>query len=116
MSERDSLLAAIYADPDDDATRLVFADWLDDHGEPDRAEYIRLQLRSAGMDENDSGRKALVRREEVLWDANAEAWNAEVPTWPGVTVRYPFRRGWPESVECTAAAFLRHGAKIVRHL
>lgn len=34
--------AAIRANPDDDLPRLVFADWLDENGQPDRAEYIRL--------------------------------------------------------------------------
>ncbi len=32
MSERDAMLAAILADPDDDGPRLVFADWLDERG------------------------------------------------------------------------------------
>ena len=44
MSDRDALLAAIRAAPDDDAPRLVYADWLDEHGDPDRAEFIRLQI------------------------------------------------------------------------
>src|SRR5262249_10795928 len=43
MSERADLHRAILAAPDDDAPRLVFADWLDEHGEPDQAEFIRLQ-------------------------------------------------------------------------
>jgi uncharacterized protein (TIGR02996 family) len=34
VSERDALLAAIRANPEDDTPRLVFADWLDEH-EPD---------------------------------------------------------------------------------
>jgi uncharacterized protein (TIGR02996 family) len=34
VSDRDALLAAICANPDDDTPRLVFADWLDEH-EPD---------------------------------------------------------------------------------
>src|SRR5687768_10081460 len=34
MSDREALLAAIRANPDDDTPRLVFADWLDEH-EPD---------------------------------------------------------------------------------
>jgi uncharacterized protein (TIGR02996 family) len=34
MTERESLLAAICASPEDDTPRLVFADWLDEH-EPD---------------------------------------------------------------------------------
>ena len=44
MTERDSLSAAVLADPADDLPRLVFADWCDDHGDPDRAEFIRLQV------------------------------------------------------------------------
>ena len=38
MSDRESFVAAIAASPDDDLPRLVFADWLDEHGDPDRAE------------------------------------------------------------------------------
>lgn len=43
MSERDALLRAILQHPDDDTPRLIFADWLDEHGEADRAEFIRAQ-------------------------------------------------------------------------
>jgi uncharacterized protein (TIGR02996 family) len=28
--------------PEDEAVRLVFADWLDEHGDPERAAYLRL--------------------------------------------------------------------------
>jgi uncharacterized protein (TIGR02996 family) len=38
-----ALVAAIRATPDDDLPRLVAADWLEEHGEPERAEFIRLQ-------------------------------------------------------------------------
>ncbi|VTS02303.1 Repeat-companion domain protein OS=Isosphaera pallida (strain ATCC 43644 / DSM 9630 / IS1B) GN=Isop_0391 PE=4 SV=1: LRR_6 [Gemmata massiliana] len=44
MSEHDAFLRAICANPDDDTARLVFADWLQEHGEPDRAEFIRLHI------------------------------------------------------------------------
>jgi uncharacterized protein (TIGR02996 family) len=39
----DALLAAVRAEPDDDPTRLVLADWLDEHGDSARAEFIRVQ-------------------------------------------------------------------------
>jgi uncharacterized protein (TIGR02996 family) len=42
--ERKQLLAAIRANPDDDAPRLVFADWLEENGEPDFAEFIRVEI------------------------------------------------------------------------
>jgi uncharacterized protein (TIGR02996 family) len=41
---REALIAAVLADPDDDLPRLVFADWCDEHGEPDRGEFVRLQV------------------------------------------------------------------------
>lgn len=43
-TDRAAHLAAIRAAPDDDAPRLVYADWLDEHGQPDRAELIRVQV------------------------------------------------------------------------
>jgi uncharacterized protein (TIGR02996 family) len=39
-----SFLEAIRADPDDDTPRLVFADWLDENKQPDRAALIRTQI------------------------------------------------------------------------
>ena len=47
LSDRDALLAAIRANPEEDTPRLMFADWLDEHGEPERAEFIRLQCEIA---------------------------------------------------------------------
>lgn len=44
MSDRDAFLRSIVTDPADDTARLVFADWLDEHGEPERAEFIRAMV------------------------------------------------------------------------
>ena len=47
MTEREALLHAIRLEPDEDTPRLVYADWLDEHGdEADRAhaEQIRVQI------------------------------------------------------------------------
>lgn len=41
-----ALLDAIHADPRDDAPRLAYADWLGEHGEPEYAEFIRIQQRT----------------------------------------------------------------------
>jgi uncharacterized protein (TIGR02996 family) len=43
------LLAAVCSDPDDDTVRLVFADWLEEHSCPERAEFIRVQCELARM-------------------------------------------------------------------
>lgn len=46
MSDRDALLAAIWAAPDDDLARHVYAEWLDEFGSTDldaaTAEFVRL--------------------------------------------------------------------------
>jgi uncharacterized protein (TIGR02996 family) len=44
MNTGDALLQAIIDEPNDDNLRLIYADWLHDHGEPERAEFIRLEL------------------------------------------------------------------------
>jgi uncharacterized protein (TIGR02996 family) len=43
MTDQHALLAAIRQNPDDDTPRLVYADWLQEHDQPERAEFIRLQ-------------------------------------------------------------------------
>ncbi len=43
VSEETALRAAIAAAPDDDAPRLVYADWLDEHGRADQADAIRVE-------------------------------------------------------------------------
>lgn len=40
---RAGLLRAIIANPADDTPRLILADYLEDHGDSDRAEFIRVQ-------------------------------------------------------------------------
>ena len=37
MSDADAFLDAIFAQPDDDTPRLVYADWLEEHGHADYA-------------------------------------------------------------------------------
>ncbi len=37
-------IAAVCASPDDDAPRLIYADYLDEHGESERAEFIGVQV------------------------------------------------------------------------
>ncbi len=45
MTEQQQFLAIIRANPDEDTHRLVYADWLQENGEEDRAEMIRLSVR-----------------------------------------------------------------------
>ena len=47
IRDRDALLTAIIAAPEDDAPRLVMADWLDEHGDYDRTNSLgQIELRT----------------------------------------------------------------------
>lgn len=47
MTDGTLLLAAILAQPDEDTPRLVYADWLQENGQGERAEFIRVQVEYA---------------------------------------------------------------------
>ncbi len=81
MSRADSFLADIRANPDDDAVRLVFADWLEDNGDPDRAEFIRLQVRLAQLPEYDPARFEMEERSQDLLAEHQARWLAHLPKW-----------------------------------
>jgi uncharacterized protein (TIGR02996 family) len=50
VTDLQSLLLAVIADPADDTPRLVLADCLDEHGQTDRAEFVRLQVELAALE------------------------------------------------------------------
>ena len=62
----DALLQAVIDDPDDDGVRLVYADFLEEHGEPQRADFIRVQIELSLLRENDPRRGDLEARERAL--------------------------------------------------
>jgi uncharacterized protein (TIGR02996 family) len=44
LTEEDRFIKSIAAAPDDAALRLVYADWLEDHGQPARSAYLRAEV------------------------------------------------------------------------
>jgi uncharacterized protein (TIGR02996 family) len=93
MTEGDALLRAILDSPEDDAPRLVYADWLEEHGEPARAEFIRLQIELARRPAEEDRRLELAERAEELENQHRTAWLQGTPA--GVAVG-GFERGFPE--------------------
>lgn len=88
----DATVAAFLADiceyPDDDASQLIFADWLDEHGQPERGEFIRVQCELARVEQRHRhectstikrGMESakLKRRERELLDRWVEYWLPE---------------------------------------
>src|SRR5437879_10706296 len=73
MSDQVSLLLAILNSPDDQTLRLVYADWLEEHGDP-RAELIRLECQLTAMTEDDPARQHLQARESGLVKQYGKRW------------------------------------------
>jgi uncharacterized protein (TIGR02996 family) len=117
MSDHDALLAAVIAAPADDLPRLVFADYLDESGDADRAEFIRVQIELARRPADDPQRSELSRRERELLSRNRGNW--VIPGLRATPQR--FRRGFVEVVEIAADELIQSGGRLldaapVRHL
>src|SRR6476659_1158863 len=81
MDER-AFLRAIAAAPDDTAPRLVYADWLDERGDP-RAEFVRVQVRLREHLESDPEYASFRDREQALRLVCPPEWLAllDPPVW-----------------------------------
>lgn len=127
MMEEDALMEAIIAGRRDNLPRLVYADWLEEHGQWERAEYIRTQCSLS--DPNvwpcdppksrycECDRCRLGRRERDLLKRNHRKWLPHLPgPWsvsgceggagvflsafgvPNLRCRVDFVNGFPERV------------------
>jgi uncharacterized protein (TIGR02996 family) len=110
MHLEQAFLSDIIEHPDDDAPRLICADWLEENGEADRAEFIRLQIDMARMAEVDLRLSSLQWREADLLGRNLQRWMAPVAD---CSVSSPdFRRGFIEAVDCNAGVLLDAGERL----
>lgn len=105
MDENAAFLAAIYEEPNDDTPRLVYADWLEDHGHPERAELIRLQCRITRGEpytlEDDN-------RAFDLAEQHRKAWTGHLPQDKAAT--WEFQRGFPEELQIELGVLLERWA------
>ncbi len=69
-----ALLAACAADPTNDLPRLVYADFLDDHDQPERAEFVRLSVTAANPTTAAASRVACQARAGTLLAAHRADW------------------------------------------
>jgi uncharacterized protein (TIGR02996 family) len=99
-----AFLEAIAARPDDDSPRLIFADWLEERGDP-RGTFVRLQCTLERLPSDDPRRPALEDEADRLLAAHQDEWAALLQ---GVTHGWRFRRGLVEWVEADGEAFLQH--------
>lgn len=108
--EEAAFLDRVCADPDDDAPRLIFADWLDERGDP-RGEFIRVQVALARLPAGDRRRDTLVDREAALLARYHARWSDPLKGIAGWT---EFRRGFVDTVNIDGRSFLRRADDLFR--
>jgi uncharacterized protein (TIGR02996 family) len=79
-----AFLEAILDEPDEDGPRLVFADWLEENGQTDRAAWIRASCELARVGSDDPRWQSLVLQVPELFSRCKPDWWAEPE---GVTAR-----------------------------
>src|SRR5262249_5831659 len=110
MSDREAFLNAIAANPADDTARLAFADWLDEHDDPVRAEFIRVQIELGYADRKEPQHADLAAREKELLDAHRAQWLGPLETVEAAgdyeAFEPTFRRGFVESASIHGRALI----------
>jgi uncharacterized protein (TIGR02996 family) len=112
MSDRDGFFKAILAHPQDDGLRLVYADWLEEHGGPAdaaRAEFIRTQVELSRLPDDDPRRPALEDREHELLAARERRWLGD---WPQSIPQWRFERGFLAEIVIDATTLAERGADL----
>lgn len=108
MFDREALYRAILERPDDDAPRLIFADYLEEQGtakDADHAELIRLQCQLARIPPNTSRFMPLQQRcQELLRTSLTSLSDAVRP----LCTAFNIRRGFVDSVQLTNQQFTAH--------
>jgi uncharacterized protein (TIGR02996 family) len=110
-ADEQPFLDAILARYADDGPRLVYADFLDDHGDPERADLVRVQLVLARLPDEHPRRPELAGRQADLLQQNLDRWTAHLD---GLAAGVEFRRGVPDSVSVEGTTFLEHGDELFR--
>jgi uncharacterized protein (TIGR02996 family) len=112
MSDGPLLLKGILDNPDDDAARLVYADWLQEDGQFAWADFIRVQIEYARIPSSSQGNSRKQRRDraklkpriQALWDLGTNAGGfLELPAGWGIP---SWRRGFVEGTHIAAGDWL----------
>jgi uncharacterized protein (TIGR02996 family) len=99
-SHDQAFLEDICANPADDDLRLIYADWLEDNGDPERARFIREQIRGEIAD-------------WAFWSPLQNEWRNALPTIPGIDWG-GFRNGFIESVYIKRLAAFEEAEPLIR--
>jgi uncharacterized protein (TIGR02996 family) len=74
VSDGEALRRVILAEPDEDTPRLVYADWLQENGQTERAEFIRAQIEAVRADPFGPKARAATRQATAILEAYRSDW------------------------------------------
>lgn len=113
-AEQAALSAAIVADPADDTLRLAYADWLQEHGDEEQAQFIRDSIKHAKMKGDTPKRRKLGKELRILEMERGPDWMKAI----GLAGNRPnFTRGIAENAHYVRpAAFFREVRTLFRLL
>lgn len=127
MNDYDALLATVLAKPEDDLPRLVFADWMEESGQPAliaRAHFIRAQIEAENHPLGTPERDRLDALANRLYLMCSHEWAYELPGWLAQDrdridddrlpqpKPYGYRRGFVADVELSLADLWTRGHQI----
>ncbi len=117
MSTGEALLRAVFADPDDAATALVYADWLEENGgkaDQPLAAFIRVQRRLDNLRHGDPGLAQARAEEDALLTRHRASWLKGLPA--ELHGKVWFSGGFGRGVSLPAPKLVRHAdALFARH-
>ncbi len=112
MNHEQAFLQAIREAPDDDAPRLIYADWLEEQGGASRAaraDFIRIQCRLDEMPDDDPARDRL---EDEATDLLAEYEAEWTEPLHGIAEDWRFSRGFIERIRIRGDNLLTHAERL----
>ena len=98
MNDHDALLRAIGDHPEEDTPRLMYADWLDENDQPERADFVRNQIELGRPGLTAAERHPLVKKNVHYLNNWVPHWKAELPRLDGIAWG-DFNRGLIEEVQ-----------------
>jgi len=110
VTEEAAFLERICSEPEEDAPRLIFADWLDDRRDS-RGHFIRVQIALSRMPIDAPGREQLQNREATLLSRHQAKWSAPLR---GIACSTEFSRGFIDTVNVEGRVFLRRHDELFR--
>lgn len=100
MPHETDFFRSIAAEAEADEPRLVYADWLEESGQPEKAEFVRVQCELARVQQIDREQaKQLHQREYQLWQQHHRVWKEALPPLEGKVYWAHYTRGIIEGIQ-----------------